>query len=328
MKILYAIQGTGNGHLSRAMDVTPALQQFGEVDLMVSGAQADIKLPFEVKYQSKGLSFYFGKNGGIDLAKTFAKNSTNRVLKEIKQLPVEQYDLIINDFEPISAWASKLKGKKVVALSHQSALLSDKCPKPDSNDFIGQTILKNYAPADVHYGFHFHAFDKQIYTPIIKQSIREKQVKDLGHYAVYLPAYDDAKIIKVLSQIKSVDWQVFSKHTKKRHWFKNVAVEPVNQDKFIKSMISATGVLCGAGFETPSEVMYLGKKLMVIPMKGQYEQQCNAAALRELGVPVINKLSKKYHEEIEEWVQNGKPVSQNYQDETYQIIEKLIANEC
>ena len=50
MKILYAIQGTGNGHLSRAEDVIPILQQYGELDLFVSGAQADIKLPFPVKY--------------------------------------------------------------------------------------------------------------------------------------------------------------------------------------------------------------------------------------------------------------------------------------
>jgi len=45
----------------------------------------------------------------------------------------------------------------------------------------------------------------------------------------------------------------------------------------------ATGVFCGAGFETPAEAMFLKKKLMVIPMKGQYEQQCNAAALEEIG---------------------------------------------
>ena len=37
MKILYAIQGTGNGHLSRAIDVIPALKKIGQVDVLVSG---------------------------------------------------------------------------------------------------------------------------------------------------------------------------------------------------------------------------------------------------------------------------------------------------
>jgi hypothetical protein len=35
-------------------------------------------------------------------------------------------------------------------------------------------------------------------------------------------------------------------------------------------------------FETPAEALFLGKKLLVIPMTGQYEQECNAAALAAL----------------------------------------------
>ena len=71
MKILYAIQGTGNGHLSRARDIIPILQQKGELDILVSGIQADVDLPYPVKYRFKGLSFIFGKNGGIDLIATY-----------------------------------------------------------------------------------------------------------------------------------------------------------------------------------------------------------------------------------------------------------------
>jgi hypothetical protein len=48
-------------------------------------------------------------------------------------------------------------------------------------------------------------------------------------------------------------------------------------------MINATGVLCGAGFETPAEAIYLRKKLLVVPMKNQYEQQCNGIAVEENG---------------------------------------------
>jgi len=58
---LYAIQGTGNGHLSRAKDIIPILQQQGELDILVSGTQADIDLPYTIAYQFKGLSFIFGK---------------------------------------------------------------------------------------------------------------------------------------------------------------------------------------------------------------------------------------------------------------------------
>ncbi|NDC42475.1 MAG: glycosyl transferase, partial [Chitinophagia bacterium] len=46
MKILFAIQGTGNGHLSRARDVYPELLKYGETDVLISGIQADVTLPY------------------------------------------------------------------------------------------------------------------------------------------------------------------------------------------------------------------------------------------------------------------------------------------
>jgi len=97
MKILYAIQGTGNGHIARAEEIVPFLFSYGKVDLFVSGAQADIQLPFPVRYKSKGLSFYFGKKGGIDFLQTFRKNNTRSVWREIRNFPVEDYDVVINE---------------------------------------------------------------------------------------------------------------------------------------------------------------------------------------------------------------------------------------
>lgn len=324
MNILYAIQGTGNGHLSRASDVGPALEKHGKVDYFVSGAQAEINLSAPIKYKSKGLSFYFGKKGGIDYYKTYRLNSSVRLYNEIKTFPVDEYDLIINDFEPITAWASKIKGKKCVALSHQSALLSKACPKPRSADLIGQTILKKYAPATDHYGFHFSAFDENVYTPVVRKLIRDTEIRNLGHYTVYLPAYSDEKIISILSQITDVQWQVFSKHSSKRYEFQNIVINPIDNDQFIRSFSSCSGVLCGAGFEMPSEALYMGKKLLVVPMKNQYEQQCNASALDEMGVPVLKKLGKKSIEKIRKWVGQQETIQVDYPDKTQEIVDLII----
>ena len=74
MKILYAIQGTGNGHLSRALEIIPILQKKGHLDVLVSGTQGDLKLPYDVKYQLKRFSFIFGKKGGVDIWNTYRKN--------------------------------------------------------------------------------------------------------------------------------------------------------------------------------------------------------------------------------------------------------------
>ena len=59
---------------------------------------------------------------------------------------------------------------------------------------------------------------------------------------------------------------------------------------FDDSMIRSHAVITGAGFETPAEALYLGKKLMVLPMHGQYEQACNAVALSEFNVAVVNNV--------------------------------------
>ncbi len=324
MKILYAIQGTGNGHLSRARDIIPLLQQKGELDILVSGIQADVDLPYPVKYKFKGLSFIFGKKGGIDLLATYRKGNLKRLYKEIKSLPVEEYDLVINDFEPVSAWACKMKHKPCIGLSHQAAVINKKSPRPKKKDPVGKAILNNYAPVTAAYGFHFGAYDKDIFTPVIRSQIRNAQPVNGGHFAVYLPAYDDDRIIKVLSAIKQVNWQVFSKHTKKEYAEKNVHIRPINNDSFVESLINCTGILCGAGFETPAEALFLKKKLMVIPMKGQYEQQCNAAALATMSIPVLKSLKLKHADKIDKWVNSKNYITVNYPNLTEKIINQLI----
>jgi uncharacterized protein (TIGR00661 family) len=324
MNILYAIQGTGNGHLSRAVDIIPELKKHGKLDLFVSGAQAEIVLPYPVKYKSKGLSFYFGKQGGINFLKTFQKNSSKDVIKEINNFPVDKYDLVVNDFEPITAWACRKKEIPIIGLSHQSALLSKKAPRPKVIDPFGEWMLKNYAPIKKYVGFHFEQYDKNIFTPVVRAAIREVSVKDLGHYTIYLPAYDDKKLVQLLLKIPKVRWHIFSKHTKSPYYVGRISVYPVSGQDFIESVVTGSGVLCGAGFETPAEVLHLNKKLLVVPMKSQYEQHCNAAALKRLGVPVLKKVKKKSIKKIEHWLEEGKPLNISFPDIAGDAVEKVM----
>ncbi|HQQ98490.1 MAG TPA: glycosyltransferase family protein [Cyclobacteriaceae bacterium] len=324
MKILYAIQGTGNGHLSRAVDIIPELKRYGDIDLMVSGAQSEIKLPFAVKYKSKGLSFHFGKHGGINFYNTLIENSSRDVLKEIKTFPIEKYDLVVNDFEPITAWAAHRKDVRIVGLSHQSAMLSKKTPKPRIKDPFGEWVLKNYAPVKDYIGFHFDEYDKNIFKPVVRKAIREVKATDKGHYTVYLPAYDDKKLVALLMKLPSLKWHIFSKHTQVPYHVGKISVYPVSGDDFVASMVSSHGVLCGAGFETPAEVLYLNKKLLVVPMKNQYEQACNAAALKKLGVPVLKRVKKRSLKKIEKWLDSAKTVSVDYGEVAPKAVDRLM----
>lgn len=324
MKILYAIQGTGNGHMSRALDIIPILKEKAKVDLLISGIQADLSLPYPVKYRFNGFSYIFGKNGGIDFRETWKRSDICQLWRDIRGLPVMDYHMILSDFEPVSAWACIIRGIKAVGLSHQNAVLHPAAPKPARFHRGAKWVLQYYAPTAYRYGFHFQAWGKGNYTPVIRQAIRNAPVENLGHATVYLPAYKDEKILKVLLKIPEVRWEVFSKHNHEELHHENVSIYPISGQHFIDSLVKCQAVLCGAGFETAAEALYLRKKLMVIPMKSQYEQHCNAASLKSMGIPVINSLRAKYLPEILKWIRTDQRVNVTYHNQTPEIIDSIL----
>ncbi|MNK29988.1 hypothetical protein D3C87_483940 [compost metagenome] len=323
MKILYAIQGTGNGHVSRAREIVPLLQQHGEVDLLISGTQVDVKLAQEIKYNFHGFSFIFGKKGGVDHYKTWKNMNLPQFRRDMKSIPLADYNLILNDFEPISAWACRLQGIESVSLSHQASFKSKKVPRPKTVDW-GKLILSRYAPTTHHVGFHFDRYDDFIYKPVIRGEIRQLQPTNLGHYTVYLPAIDDKDLVSVLKQIPQVRWEVFSKHTKVAYADANVFVEPINNEKFNQSMASCEGVFTGGGFEGPAEALHLGKKLLVAPMRFQYEQQCNAYALKQFGLPVIWGSNHNWVPILKDFVAKPQEHQFDFPDETAAIIAHTV----
>lgn len=324
MKILYAIQATGYGHLTRAVEVLPLLKKMAKVDVLISGSESSVKFPINIDYQLKGISFVSSENGGIDYWKSFRLLDTKKFLRSVLELPVENYSLVINDFEPVSAWSAKLKGIPSVSLSHQCAVLHPEVPKPLIKDPIAYTFLKTFAPTDKSYGFHFKEYGENIYTPIIRKHLRNIEVTQENHITVYLPAYSDEKLLKKLSQFKDTEWHIFSKTCTKKYRQKNIFFYPTDINRFLESMASSNGVLCGAGFETPAEALFLKKKLLVIPMKGQFEQEFNAHALHSMGVRVIKNLKQKRIPLIQEWLNHAYVPNIEYEDNTVTILEEIL----
>lgn len=57
---------------------------------------------------------------------------------------------------------------------------------------------------------------------------------------------------------------------------------------FLERMAVARGVICTAGFESVSEAMWLGKPLLMVPTPNHYEQQCNAADAAAVGAGMVS----------------------------------------
>ncbi len=324
MKIFYAIQATGNGHISRAKEILPLLKRFGNVDIFLSGSNSHLNPGFEVKYKSQGLSLFYGKRGNLDYFKMMSDFSPTRIWKEARDLPVENYDLVINDFESISALACEKKNIPYIHFGHQASFYSPATPLPNKYTPVGKWVLKNYVKSAYNIGLHFDSYDHFIYSPIIKKDILIAQPTNSGHVTVYLSHYDDLILEDAFSMLPDIQFHVFSKQVKFKSRKKNIIYFPISTDHFNESLIHCAGIITGAGFETPAEALYLNKKLLCIPIKGQYEQWCNAEALKSFNITIIEDIGPLFSLQVARWMNHHaeRPLLLNHT--SVEIIEKVI----
>lgn len=243
--------------------------------------------------------------------------------REYRNLPIEQYDFVINDFEPISAWACRAKKIPVIACSHEYSFTRPQVPLPSQKDRVGAFVLRNYAPIQLGIGIHFKPYAPFITAPVVRQEIRNLTPRNDSHFTVYLPSFNLAQIEKILLQLPEYNWQVFSKGTLTPLIKNNVEIYPWHTQRFAESMAYGKGVLCGAGFETSTEALFLRKKLIVAPVKQQFEQQCNAVALKDLGIPVLNNFEPASIELLRTWAEAPQNISIDFDLNPTQIIQQI-----
>lgn len=300
--MFYAVQATGNGHISRANVLYPYFREYGEVDFLLSGSNSTLNTDFPIKFRSKGLSLAYAECGGLHYGKTIRKANLVSAMRDAHSLPLEKYDLIINDFDFITSYACRTKRLKSIQFGHQASFQSYNTPRPSQKSLVGEMILKYYATASDYVGLHFRPYDEFIYTPIIKQEIVNAKPADHGHITVYLPSFEPCKIKKLLRSLSPVEVHWFLPNTEVVIKKGNITYFPVNGEFFNESLIFCHGIITGGGFETPSEALYLNKKLLSVPIVSHYEQRCNAAALALLGVKTLVTLNDTMKTEVFNWV--------------------------
>lgn len=302
MKIFYAIQATGNGHISRAMQLYPYLLKHGTIDFFLSGSNASLDIKLPIKYKSKGCSLHYSKCGGLNYWDIVKNIKPRQIYKDAESLPLKDYDIIINDFDSITSLACKIQNINSVQLGHQASFISSNTPRPEKKSIMGEMILKHYAPSAKNIGLHFEKYDSFILPPIIKDEIIASEPLNLKHLTVYLPSFDKNCLEKAFNRIPEIQFHWFLNTVEKIHTVGNITYFPVNQKKFNRSLITCEGIITGGGFETPAEALYLGKKVLSIPIRNHYEQECNAAALKKMGVPVVYEVGDDFNTIIENWI--------------------------
>lgn len=282
MKILFGVQGTGNGHISRSRSLARALAAEGvTVDYLLSGRPAEDYFDMEAfgDYRAHpGLSFVT-RDGAVSLWQTLRQSRPLTLWQDIRQLDLTGYQLVLSDFEPITAWAARRQGLDSLGISHQAAFA---WPIPRRFDDVrARFIMRHYAPVSRAIGLHWFHFGHPILPPIVDALT---PAPSRGEVLVYLPFESLAAICELLGRFVGVAFVCYHPQVHESYQQGNLVFHPLSRPAFTASLASCEGVISNAGFELASEALTLGKKLLVKPLTGQFEQASNAMTLEMLGL--------------------------------------------
>ncbi|MGB0892940.1 MAG: MJ1255/VC2487 family glycosyltransferase [Parashewanella sp.] len=317
MRILYGVQGTGNGHICRSRLMAKALKQANvEVDYLFSGREADQYFAMEDfgDYQLKSGVTIVSNAGKVEVAKTLRRNFSSAFFSDIRNLDLSNYDLVLNDYEPITAWAARRQKVPSIGISHQAALLHS-VPKVGVG-FMQNLLLEKMAPVDVSLGCHWHHFGCPIIPPFVDEDA--VNVEYSHKVIVYLPFEAPDQIVQFLNDHNDYQFLVYHGQKPTVELPEHVVWHGFDRTGFKQNLTACGGVICNAGFELVSEALTLGKRILVKPLLGQFEQLSNMAALQLLAA--ADSMMTLDKSALTRWLKIPQPETVEYPDVATSVV--------
>lgn len=326
MKLLYAVQATGNGHITRARAMLPALNAVGiDVDFLFSGRSKERLFDMQCfgDYQhAQGFTF-ITQEGRVKRWDTIHQAKLARFLADVKGLDLSGYDLLLNDFEPVSAWAAKRQKIPSLGLAHQYALRHS---IPGTHQaFWLKTAIDLFTPLDRYLGVHWQSFGQTILPPLLSVDVIKRSNSATltdNFILVYLPFESTSLVVAWLSSIKNCRFKVYA-DVEQVTQFGQVEVRPLCRESFPNDLRNCHGVICNTGFGLCSEALLLGKKLLTKPLEGQIEQFSNACILQQMArASVMKKLDSSA---VLAWLDSESHAAVNYPDVAQMVANWLVS---
>lgn len=299
MRILYGAFAQGQGHFSKAAVLVPILERFGhEVRVISSGGQQPpAGYHFTWHRHFPALS-YVVSNGQTSYRKTVGKwlreiPTVFRHLGKIRAIVREfEPELIITDFEPLTASPVLNPPCEVIALSRQAALLDPDVPLPEEMAYerkLTRSMFRLFtAGADRLHGYHYEPATFSCVPPVVREEIARCTPHDGEHVLVY----NHYQTTESGSVERLIDWARDRKQPVRAYGYPDVPrgrqglveFKPPHRTGMLDDMASSRAVIATAGLTTGLEAFLLRKPCCVVPIPGQWEQIVNAAHLQQAGI--------------------------------------------
>ncbi len=224
-----------------------------------------------------GLSFTT-RAGKLKYGATMRNNNLPRFMREIRELDLDPYELIVCDYEPVLAHAARRQGRRVIGIGHQYAF-GEQTPR-SGGSWLQEQILQRFAPVDLPIGLHWHPYSDNILPPIL--DLPDLPVSRGEYLLVYLPFEDQDAVTAILQQFPQRRFVQYSPVLVDEERG-NVSRRKADVLGFKLCLAGSGGVICNSGFELISECLQWRKPVLTKPLAGQIEQHSNALALEQLG---------------------------------------------
>lgn len=314
-KILYGICGIGNGHSYRQLPIIEHLAQSHKILIFAYGNSLQFyRRKYEghphVKVVEVAVPFYVGNATGLDLAATEKRmkssgidyTSINRAAFSKAESFIGKPDLVISDYEPISAQYAYSHSAPLVTIDQQSKFLVGDFPEKLNNCTNADEIarLRLFFPhADLRIACSFFNVATKpsskekvvIMPPVLRNNltVSKKNSTKSTSMLVYLTAQSGLKqsayeIIDVLSTITSHQFNVFIPKDMQllSKYPDNIQIQFHGDTGFERLLSDCTALISTAGHTLLSEAMNLNKPVLALPLN-LYEQQMNAAVIHSSG---------------------------------------------
>ncbi len=146
--------------------------------------------------------------------------------------------------------------------------------------FIDKFVTRALMPCNINLGmFWYHFGSYNILPPFVEEcSLVQSNTTD-DSYLVYLPFEHIQDIKAMLQPFTGIDFLCYHPDITQNNDEGCIKWRVISQTNFKNSLQACKGVIANGGFYLASECLKFGKKLLIKPLLGQWEQISNAVIL-------------------------------------------------